>query len=172
LAELVGTNITNIGQLETLLRPFKDIDKLKALMFSVSDVLDMDLDTLFPADYLAALELDIIPRRRKPMLILRDVSIDALPPSSECLLLESAEDIVMSNPQEFTECITKILEQMPTREANVLKLRFGFNGDGIKTIDEVSRKFGVTRERIRQIEEQAMRRLRSPAHQRELSEWL
>jgi RNA polymerase primary sigma factor len=68
--------------------------------------------------------------------------------------------------------IEQVLEMLPPREALILKLRFGlFNGE-THTLQEVGLKFGVSRERVRQIESQAICRLRHPEIQYKLSSYL
>jgi len=64
--------------------------------------------------------------------------------------------------------IDKILEMLPPREAQILKLRFGLSTGETHTLREVGLKIGVSRERIRQIEAQAIRRLRHPEIQHKL----
>lgn len=59
--------------------------------------------------------------------------------------------------------ITSLLDTLTKREAQVLKLRFGLGGKGARTLDEVGQKFKVSRERIRQIEQGALQRLRHPS---------
>jgi RNA polymerase primary sigma factor len=59
-----------------------------------------------------------------------------------------------------------ILSTLPVRENTVIQLRFGLNGHKIKTLDEVGTILGVTRERVRQIEDKALRRLRHPKRSR------
>ncbi len=66
------------------------------------------------------------------------------------------------------EHLEEMLDKLPPREARILHLRYGLNDGKILTLNEVGRKMGVTRERVRQIEAQALRRLRSPRIQREL----
>lgn len=66
------------------------------------------------------------------------------------------------------EHLEEMLDKLPPREARILQLRYGLNDGKILTLNEVGRKMGVTRERVRQIEAQALRRLRSPRIQREL----
>jgi RNA polymerase primary sigma factor len=70
------------------------------------------------------------------------------------------------------EKIEEILGTLPPREARVLRLRFGLNDDKAYTLEEVGQKFGLTRERIRQIEGKALRRLRHPRRARQLKEYL
>ena len=70
------------------------------------------------------------------------------------------------------EKIEEMLATLSPREARILKLRFGlFNGRSY-TLEEVGRKFGLTRERIRQIEGKALRRLRHPRRSRQLRDYL
>jgi len=60
--------------------------------------------------------------------------------------------------------VRDVLEDLPMREAQVLMLRFGFQDGKAHTLQEVGKKMGITRERVRQIEMQAMNRLRTTAH--------
>jgi RNA polymerase primary sigma factor len=70
------------------------------------------------------------------------------------------------------EKIEEVLATLSPREARVLRLRFGLNSDKAYTLEEVGEKFGLTRERIRQIEGKALRRLRHPRRARQLKEYL
>ncbi|MFZ6026684.1 MAG: sigma-70 family RNA polymerase sigma factor [Chloroflexota bacterium] len=70
------------------------------------------------------------------------------------------------------EKIEEVLSSLSPREARVLRLRFGLDNDRPYTLEEVGQKFGLTRERIRQIEGRALRRLRHPCRARQLREYL
>ncbi len=70
------------------------------------------------------------------------------------------------------EQLEEILKSLHPREAKILKLRFGLLDGYSYTLEEVGRKFGVTRERIRQIEAQALGRLRHPSRSRKLRDFL
>jgi len=70
------------------------------------------------------------------------------------------------------EQIKSALSILSEREQNVLELRFGLNNNKEHTLEEVSRYFNVTRERIRQIEAKALRKLRHPTRSRELRDYL
>jgi len=70
------------------------------------------------------------------------------------------------------EKIEAVLETLPPREARILRLRFGLENGHTYTLEEVGQKFGLTRERIRQIESKALRRLRHPRRSRQLREYL
>ncbi|MBN1641605.1 MAG: RNA polymerase sigma factor RpoD [Anaerolineae bacterium] len=68
--------------------------------------------------------------------------------------------------------IRRVLSSLSPREGRVLQLRFGLKDGHAHTLDEVGRKFGVTRERVRQIEAKALRRLRHPRHRRRLRDYV
>lgn len=68
--------------------------------------------------------------------------------------------------------LSELLDELPLREAQVLRLRFGLNDGNEYTLEEVGQKFGLTRERIRQIESNALRHLRHPRKALELKDYL
>ncbi len=68
------------------------------------------------------------------------------------------------------ERVDEVLSTLTPREARVIRLRFGLGQDRPYTLEEVGKKFGLTRERIRQIEGKALRRLRQPSRARLLRE--
>jgi len=70
------------------------------------------------------------------------------------------------------DVIMEILQELPPREVRVLQLRYGLVDGETYTLEEVGKKLGVTRERVRQIEAQALSRLRHPAHARRLKDFL
>lgn len=66
------------------------------------------------------------------------------------------------------ENISDVLDTLTPREEKVLRLRHGLDGDGEKTLEEIGQMFNLTRERIRQIESKAIRKLRHPSRQKKL----
>ena len=66
------------------------------------------------------------------------------------------------------EQIAKVLESLDGREQRVLRLRFGLEDGHARTLEEIGREIGLTRERIRQIEAGALRKLRHPSRSRKL----
>ena len=70
------------------------------------------------------------------------------------------------------EQLTEVLSTLTPREAKVLKLRFGLEDDRSRTLEEVGKEFNVTRERIRQIEAKALRKLRHPSRSKRLKDFL
>jgi len=70
------------------------------------------------------------------------------------------------------EHLKEVLNSLPPREVRILQLRYGLLDGQSYTLEEVGRKMGVTRERVRQIEAQALSRLRHPGHRRKLVDYL
>lgn len=70
------------------------------------------------------------------------------------------------------EQLEEVLESLTPREERVLRLRFGLDDGRARTLEEVGQQFGVTRERIRQIEAKALRKLRHPSRSRKLKDYL
>ena len=74
--------------------------------------------------------------------------------------------------QLLKEQVEDVLETLSEREAKVLQLRFGLEDGRSRTLEEVGKDFGVTRERIRQIEAKALRKLRHPMRSKKLRDFL
>ena len=74
--------------------------------------------------------------------------------------------------QLLKEQVTKVLNSLEGREERVLRLRFGLDDGRPRTLEEVGKEFGLTRERIRQIESHALRKLRHPSRSRKLREFV
>ena len=70
------------------------------------------------------------------------------------------------------EQLVEVLDTLTDREQKVLRLRFGLDDGRARTLEEVGREFNVTRERIRQIEAKALRKLRHPSRSRKLKDYL
>ncbi len=84
-------------------------------------------------------------------------------------VVSPSEAVITLNLKEHTESVLKTLTP---REEKVIKMRFGVGDGGEHTLEEVGATFGVTRERIRQIEAKALRRLRHPSRNRKLRAFL
>ena len=79
-------------------------------------------------------------------------------------------DVATAN--SLSEQIMSALDELSDREKEVVRLRFGLNGDRPQTLEEVGRQFGVTRERIRQIESKTLAKLRHPQRRQKLEDYL
>jgi len=80
--------------------------------------------------------------------------------------------IDQASKQLLKDHLDEVLSTLSDREARVLKLRFGLEGNKQMTLEEVGRVFGVTRERIRQIEAKALRKLKHPSRRKKLQDYL
>jgi len=80
--------------------------------------------------------------------------------------------IEQASRELLKENIEEVLSTLTDREARVLRMRFGLDGKNPMTLEEVGREFGVTRERIRQIEAKALRKLKHPSRRKKLQDYL
>lgn len=96
----------------------------------------------------------------------------------ETHLLDFIQDSNVAVPVEeatrvmLNEQISEVLHTLTDREEKVLRLRYGLNDGRTRTLEEVGREFHVTRERIRQIEAKALRKLKHPTRSRKLRDYL
>ncbi len=74
--------------------------------------------------------------------------------------------------QLLREQINEVLQKLPERERRIIQLRFGLNDGRYRTLEEVGKEFGITRERIRQIEAKVLRKLRHPHYGKKLRGFL
>lgn len=90
-------------------------------------------------------------------------------------LIEDSEAVVPTDRVAhilLQEQIHQVLDTLSEREAGVITMRFGINDGQPKTLDEIGKKYGVTRERIRQIESKTMSKLRHPSRSQVLRDYL
>jgi RNA polymerase primary sigma factor len=90
-------------------------------------------------------------------------------------LIEDSEAIVPADAVSFTllqEQLDSVLDTLSDRESGVVKMRFGLTDGQPKTLDEIGKVYGVTRERIRQIESKTMSKLRHPSRSQVLRDYL
>jgi RNA polymerase sigma factor RpoD-like protein len=132
------------------------------------------------SDELAA-RLELAPDRvREIMRVAQEpISLDMpIGEEDESHLGDFLPDEASLAPQEaatnqlLKDQVKKVLDLLSEREREVLQLRFGLDDGRYRTLDEVGREFKVTRERIRQIESKALRKLRHPSRSRKLKDYL
>jgi RNA polymerase primary sigma factor len=85
---------------------------------------------------------------------------------------ESPAPVDIATQNLLKENLSEVLNSLPPREVRVLQLRYGLHDGRSYTLEEVGQKMGVTRERVRQIEAQALTRLRHPHHRERLIDFL
>ncbi|MEE1032176.1 MAG: sigma-70 family RNA polymerase sigma factor [Ruminococcus sp.] len=96
----------------------------------------------------------------------------------DSILIDFIEDCNASDPETVATvysqniAVRDVVSKLPEREALVIRLRFGFDDDRPRTLEEVGQILGVTRERIRQIEAKALRRMRHPSKCKYLRDFL
>jgi RNA polymerase primary sigma factor len=135
---------------------------------------DPTIEELAQALDLPSAKVDTMIRvSRRPLSLEKPIDDD-----NDSVMGDFIEDIEAPAPEEVTtqglmeEHVHIMLEKLPPREARVLRLRYGVDGGRVHTLEEVGNKMGITRERVRQIEAQALRRLRHPSLRRELIDYI
>ena len=117
--------------------------------------------------------LNIIKISQKPTSLEKKIDED-----EDSRLGDFLEDEVALAPEDVAshellkEHMKEVLQTLSARERKVLQLRFGLEDSQARTLEEVGKEFGVTRERIRQIEAKALRKLRHPTRSRKLRDYL
>jgi RNA polymerase primary sigma factor len=128
-----------------------------------------------------AIALDVTPQKVENMIQVarRPLSLETPTDDEEDSVLgDFIQDEDVAAPDDsatynlLREHLENVLEGLPPREVRILQLRYGLLDGQAYTLEEVGRKMGVTRERVRQIEAQALSRLRHPAIRRKLREYL
>lgn len=104
------------------------------------------------------------------MFLTPSVSIEELVENEEEPADEDAFENMMEaiNAAELKEIVASVFETLTPKEEKIIKMRFGFEDGVERTLEEVGREFGVTRERVRQIEAKALRKLRHPSRSKRL----
>ena len=141
----------------------KQINQYQRAARKLSQVLDHE-----PNHDDVARSLNIPAEDVKHLMRLNDsiTCVDASSPGREKLLLEAAAEEAFSNPtsileeEQVQDCIEQWLGQLNDKQRHVVESRFGINGRDAATLEEVGETIGVTRERVRQIQVEALRRLR------------
>jgi len=134
-----------------------------------------------PTVFELATELDMLPEKVQWMMEIARVPLSLESPvgdEEDSELGMFVEDEITPSPTQavyqnmLRERVDEVLSSLSPREARILRLRFGLDDNHPYTLEEVGAKFGLTRERIRQIEGKALRRLRHPFRARQLREYL
>lgn len=126
-------------------------------------------------------EMDLTPEKVREILKIAQEPVSLETPIGEeddSHLGDFIEDHEATSPSEHAayellkEQLEDVLDTLTDREENVLRLRFGLDDGRTRTLEEVGKVFGVTRERIRQIEAKALRKLRHPSRSKRLKDFL
>ncbi len=134
-----------------------------------------------PNEVELAAHLDTTPKSVEDMLRVAQRPISLEKPTdydSDSVMADFIEDEDSPAPEELTqqelleERVQELLETLPPREALVVRLRYGLPTGEVHTLKQIGEKLGITRERVRQIENQALRRLRHPSLESELIDYV
>ncbi|MDA3130727.1 RNA polymerase sigma factor RpoD [Aliibacillus thermotolerans] len=128
-----------------------------------------------------AKEMDLTPEKVREILKIAQEPVSLETPIGEeddshlGDFIEDQEAVAPSDAAAYEllkEQLEDVLDTLTDREENVLRLRFGLDDGRTRTLEEVGKVFGVTRERIRQIEAKALRKLRHPSRSKRLKDFL
>ena len=132
-----------------------------------------------PEEIASELSMDVSDISEAMKISGKHVSVDApFSQGEENKLLDVLENDEMPAPdkslmtESLKEEVNRALESLPEREAEVLRLYFGLNVDHSLTLEEIGERFNLTRERVRQIKEKAIRRLRNTTRSKNLKAYL
>jgi RNA polymerase primary sigma factor len=152
------------------------INKLLRVSHSLTQDLGRD-----PTTEELAVALGVTPKKVESMIQIarRPLSLETPTDDEEDSVLgdfiedeDSPAPVDMATRNLLREQIAEVLNGLPPREVRILQLRYGLLDGESYTLEEVGKKMGVTRERVRQIEAQALSRLRHPSHRRKLRDYL
>ena len=167
------------NQGRTIRVPVHIADRIRKL-FAIAQVMEQDLGRRpTPAELAARMA---VPEQKVRALLKaarRSVSLEKpVGEEQDAELGHFIEDDLSPDPLEWAACqllqqdVDVVLQCLTAREARILRLRFGLDNGRPHTLKEVGRKFQLTRERIRQIEQEALGKLRHPRRQAKLASYL
>ena len=178
IRQAIGREQANLDR--SIRLPVHVIEELNSLLQRRAE-LESDLNRDITDDELA-IELGLAPGRVEFLLSLENPpeSLDLLigndvgAVEKELTLHETADSLEPMNLSSriTSDAVEDVLSSLAPREAQVIRLRFGIGGSSPQTLEQVGQHFGVTRERIRQIEAKALRKLRAPKNVRQLKDLL
>ncbi|MGB9707122.1 MAG: RNA polymerase sigma factor RpoD [Microgenomates group bacterium] len=166
-------------QARTIRIPVHMIETINRL-YRASRKLMQELDREPTAEEIAQ-EMGLTTERVREILKISQATTSLEKPVGEdgdSLLGDFIQDTIHPPPDDtasrqlLKENIKDVLDTLSDREAKVLKMRFGLDGYKPMTLEDVGKEFGVTRERVRQIEVKALRKLRHPSRRMKLKDYL
>jgi len=142
--------------------------------------LKKDIDYLFPPDYITLLKSNLLVYRPDTWVTEREIDIKQLADSRNKILaiedtkakqqiLDIEEKVYK---EQFLKTFNELSKHLTEKELRVIELRYGLSGEEPYTLDEAGRLLGVSRERIRQMEDRALSKLRNPISAKLLIEFM
>ncbi|MDD5370466.1 MAG: sigma-70 family RNA polymerase sigma factor [Anaerolineaceae bacterium] len=177
IRQTITRSIADQGR--TIRVPVHMIDRIRQL-YKLTHEMEQDLGRIPTMDELAG-EMGLSLRKVQWMMRVSWLPLSLESPvgdEEDSELGMFVEDDITPTPIQaaygnmLREKVEEVLSTLSPREARILRLRFGLDNGHTYTLEEVGQKFGLTRERIRQIEGKALRRLRHPRRARQLKDYL
>jgi RNA polymerase primary sigma factor len=174
-----GISRATADQARTIRLPVHMVESINKLMRQRGRLLQEYGREPTPEEIGSAME--VLPEKVEGMLKISQAPVSLETPIGEendSKLGDFIEDHSAPDPSDaasiqlLKEQVQEVLGTLTDRENRILQLRFGLEDGRSRTLEEVGREFGVTRERIRQIEAKALRRLRHPTRSRKLKDFL
>jgi RNA polymerase primary sigma factor len=165
-------------QARTIRIPVHMVETINKLIRVQRQLLDLGRE---PSPEEIGEEMDLAPEKVREILKIAQEPVSLETPIGEeddSHLGDFIEDQEATSPADHAayellkEQLEDVLDTLTDREENVLRLRFGLDDGRTRTLEEVGKVFGVTRERIRQIEAKALRKLRHPSRSKRLKDFL
>jgi RNA polymerase sigma factor (sigma-70 family) len=157
LADMLGMNIAYLQKIEGI-RAFPT----ESQALQISDILGVDAEILFPK----WMKNNTI-KGRSNFNYYMDMEQKAFESREVLELTAPTTEIDLVEQEDLRRVLNEVLNTLNPREKKIIEMRFGLKNEKPKTLEEVSKEFGVTRDRIRQIEARALRKLRHPSRAKE-----
>jgi RNA polymerase primary sigma factor len=165
-SRIVRLPLNRVGALNKIGKAYSNLEQdfeREPSAEELADELEMNVDDVSEALTLSAkhLSMDAPFASNEENRLLDVLKNEDMPAPDTTLMSESLK-----------EEVERALSKLAAREAEVIKLYFGFGNDEPLTLEEIGEKFNLTRERVRQIKEKALRRLRNTTRSKELKKYL
>ena len=155
LAKMLGCHYGTVSAIVNLRKLAKEQTKIR-----IAVILEQPIDYLFPEFLEVAIKTGVFHKRQ---VKLNEPQLISLTEAKKELVYDDAQMIDDIDRKLLVAPINDILEETLTRrERTVIERRFGFGGTAPATLEVIGKDFGVSRDRIRQIESKALRKLRHP----------
>lgn len=168
MASNIGMTAVHLSNIETL----KFVPTLDEQV-KIAVYLMRDIEYLFPESLIEAIKVGVFSHRDIKLKEPQVVSLTELTRAElRRLAYDDTKMIADIDRQFLRQQVAEVMGTLQPREREVLRLRFGFDDRESLTLEAVGKKMGLSRGRIQQIEEKALRKLRRPSHPRRLKDYL
>jgi RNA polymerase primary sigma factor len=175
IRQAVTRSIADKGR--TIRIPVHMVERLNKVVYAERALIQQLGRDPSPAEIAAELECTTREVREVLRMAQQPVSLEKpIGDEEESALADFVEDATSASPFEVAsealrrQSVGRVLASLPTREREVLEMRYGITGDRVRTLDEVGRAFNITRERVRQIESRTLKKLQTSPAAQELRE--